>query len=135
MSDILQKAWIELEKESLFFSYLRMNFDNVPTQAVRTIKVSITSQAKFRIMYNPKRLQNLGLTITKGLLKHEIYHIIHGHIFIKPKNKREKGIWDLAMDAAINQYIRELDAFATPLDVMVAEGHAPDNEFFLLPLQ
>ena len=132
MEDILQKAWIELEKESLFFSYLRMNFDNVPTKAVRTIKVSITSQAKFRIMYNPKRLQNLGLTLTKGLLKHEIYHIIHGHIFIKPKNKREKGIWDLAMDAAINQYIRELDAFAEPLDVMVAEGHAPDNEFFFV---
>src|SRR5690606_14339187 len=51
---------------------------------------------------------------------------------IKPKNKREKGIWDLAMDAAINQYIRELDAFAEPLDVMVAEGHAPDNEFFFV---
>ncbi len=37
------------------------------------------------------------------------------------------------MDAAINQYIRELDAFAESLDVMVAEGHAPpDNEFFFL---
>lgn len=132
MEDILQKAWIELEKESLFFSYLRMNFDSVPTNSVRTIKVSITSQGKFRLLYNPIRLKNLGLNITKGILKHEIYHIIFGHIFIKPKNKREKGIWDLAMDAAVNQYIRELDAISEPLDVMVSEGHAPDNEFFFV---
>ena len=132
MEDIIQKAWIELEKESLFFSYLRMNFDSIKSESVRTIKVSITPQAKFRIMYNSKKLENLGLRITKGLLKHEIYHIIYGHIFIKPKSKKEKGIWDLAMDAAINQYIAELDAIAEPLDVMIAEGHAPDNEFFFV---
>jgi predicted metal-dependent peptidase len=132
MNDILQNAWIELEKESLFFSYLRMNFDSMPTTSVRTIKVSITPQGKFRLLYNPNRLKNIGLILTKGILKHEIYHIIFGHIFIKPKNKRERGIWDLAMDAAVNQYIRELDVFAEPLDVMVAEGHAPDNEFFFV---
>lgn len=130
--DIVQKAWIELSRESIFYSYFKMKFENFPTQTIRTIKLGITANGNFRLIYNPKRLLNKGLVLTKGLIKHEIYHLMFGHIFIKQKNKREKGIWDLCMDAAINQYIPELDSLAAPLDVMLMEGHAPDNENFFV---
>ena len=67
MDDILQKAWIELSKESVFYSYLKMYFDSLATDAVRTIKVSITPNGNFRITYNPYKLQNKGLAFTKAL--------------------------------------------------------------------
>lgn len=61
-------------------------------------------------------------------------HLINLHFLIKPKNKREKMIWDLAMDAAINQYIPELAAFGIPLNLLIEEGHGVDNErLFVLP--
>ncbi|BBE30115.1 hypothetical protein OSSY52_02560 [Tepiditoga spiralis] len=127
MKDIVEKAWIELAKESVFFSYIRMHFENIPTENIRTTKLSITSSGNFRLLYNPRRLKSYGIRFTKALIKHEIYHIIFGHIFIKPK-KREKGIWGLAMDASINQYIKELDSLSEPLDVFLLEGHGTDNE-------
>jgi len=134
MDDILQKAWIELSKESVFYSYLKMYFDSLATDAVRTIKVSITPNGNFRITYNPYKLQNKGLAFTKALLKHEIYHIIFGHFFIKIKNKREKGLWNICMDAAVNQYIPELDALSMPMDALLKEGCASDNEnLFVAP--
>ena len=128
MNDIVEKAWIELAKESVFFSYIRMHFENISTENIRTTKLSITSSGNFRLLYNPRRLNSYGIRFTKALIKHEIYHIIFGHIFIKQPKKREKGIWGLAMDASINQYIKELDALSEPLDVFLLEGHGTDNE-------
>ncbi|SHE74254.1 Predicted metal-dependent peptidase [Marinitoga hydrogenitolerans DSM 16785] len=128
MEDIIEKAWIELGKESIFYNYLKMYFDSIPSENVRIIKLSITKSGRFKILFNPKRLKAKGLIFTKAILKHEIFHIIHGHIFIKPKDNKDKKIWNLAMDAAINQQIKELDAFSVPLDVLLDEGCGTDNE-------
>lgn len=132
MSNIVERAWLELIQENIFYSYVKMKFDSLETKTVRTIKVSITANGNFRLLYNPMRLESKGLIFTKALLKHEIYHIIFGHFFIKYKNKREKGVWDLCMDACVNQFIDEMDALSVPLDVMLLEGHAPDNEYFFV---
>lgn len=128
MEDIIEKAWIELGKESIFYNYLKMYFDNIPSENVRTVKLSVSKSGRFKIIFNPRRLKAKGLIFTKAILKHEIFHIIHGHIFIKPKDKTDRQIWNLAMDAAINQQIKELDAFSVPLDVLLDEGCGTDNE-------
>lgn len=128
MEDIIEKAWIELGKESIFYNYLKMYFDNIPSENVRTVKLSVSKSGRFKIIFNPRRLKAKGLIFTKAILKHEIFHIIHGHIFIKPKGKTDRQIWNLAMDAAINQQIKELDAFSVPLDVLLDEGCGTDNE-------
>ncbi|KLO22652.1 hypothetical protein X275_05110 [Marinitoga sp. 1197] len=128
INDIIEKSWIELGKESIFYNYLKMYFDNIPSFNVRTIKLSISKSGRFKIIYNPKILRAKGLIFSKSLLKHEIFHIIHGHIFIKSKDKKDKKLWNLAMDAAVNQQIRELDAFSIPLNVLLDEGCGTDNE-------
>jgi predicted metal-dependent peptidase len=128
MEDVIEKAWIELGKESIFYNYLKMYFDNIPSENVRTVKLSISKNGRFKIIYNPRILKAKGLIFTKSILKHEIFHIIHGHIFIKAKDNRDKKLWNLAMDAAINQQIRELDAFSVPLDTLLDEGCGTDNE-------
>jgi len=128
VEDIIEKAWIELGKESIFYNYLKMYFDNIPSENVRTVKLSVSKSGRFKIIFNPRRLKAKGLIFTKAILKHEIFHIIHGHIFIKPKDKTDRQIWNLAMDAAINQQIKELDAFSVPLDVLLDEGCGTDNE-------
>lgn len=132
MENIIEKAWIELGKESVFYNYLKMYFDNIPTENVRTIKLTISKSGRFKILYNPRRLRSKGEIFSKAILKHEIFHIIHGHIFIKPKDKIDKAIWNLAMDVAVNQQIKELDAFSVPLDTILDEGCGTDNENFFV---
>ncbi|GAB6188358.1 VWA-like domain-containing protein [Marinitoga arctica] len=130
MEDIIEKAWIELGKESIFYNYLKMYFDNIPSENTRAIKLSISKSGRFKLLYNPRRLKAKGIIFAKSILKHEIFHIIHGHIFIKAKNKTDRQIWNLAMDAAVNQQIKELDAFSVPLDILLDEGCGTDNENF-----
>jgi len=132
LENTIEKAWIELAKENIFYSNARMRFTHVESETVRTIKLIISADGNFKLVFNPRRIYNKGVNFTKALIKHELFHIIFGHIFIKVKNKREKGIWDLAMDAAVNQYIKELDAIAEPLDTMLSEGHSPDNEYMFV---
>ncbi|PNQ04590.1 hypothetical protein RM69_07780, partial [Mesotoga sp. SC_NapDC3] len=71
------------------------------------------------------------------LLKHECLHIVNGHILIPVNKSREKMLWDISMDAAVNQFIRELDAFSLPMDSLLQEGCGTDNERFFVgpPMQ
>ncbi len=79
-------------------------------------------------------MEKTDTKFVQALLLHHLMHLINLHFLIKPKNKREKMIWDLAMDAAINQYIPELSAFGIPLNLLIEEGHGVDNErMFVLP--
>jgi len=55
-------------------------------------------------------------------------HFINRHYLIKPKDKRDKAVWDLAKDVAINQFIPQLDALSVPLNVLIEEGHGTDND-------
>ncbi|HOO74480.1 MAG: hypothetical protein H7A31_04545 [Thermotogae bacterium] len=132
MTNIMEDAWIDLSKENYFFNYFRLFCEMIPSETVKTIKSTFTSKGQIRIIYNDKVLSLKGVRFTKALLKHQIYHIVFGHPFIKLKDKRGKGLMNLCMDAAINQYIRELDAFAQPLDVMIKEGHDVDNNVFFV---
>ena len=131
-SDPLEEAVVELGRENPFYNYLLLFIDRVPTSTVKTLRLKVSSSGKFQLLYNPERLRAKHIQLVKAMLKHECLHIINGHILIQVKNSRERLIWDLCMDAAINQYIRELDTFGVPLDHLLAEGCGVDNERFFV---
>jgi len=128
------KVIVELGKESPFYTYILMYCDLIESSRVRTFKLRVSSRGRIQLLYNPQMVKNKPLWFVKGLLKHEIMHIVNKHILIKPGKSKEKVVWDLAMDAAINQYIPELYARGIPLNVLIHEGCSTDNErFFVIP--
>ncbi len=51
------------------------------------------------------KLTDTGFIAT---IKHEVLHLVMDHVSIKPKDGLDKYVWNIAMDAAINQYIQGL---------------------------
>lgn len=129
----LEKALIELGKDSPFYLYILLGMKRVKTETVRTLSLGFSRRGDIILFYNPK-IENKDIRFIKALLKHEAMHLINQHFLIKPKDERDRKIWDLAMDAAINQYIEELDAFGISLNQLIEEGHGVDNEYiFAVP--
>lgn len=133
---LMERAVFELGIDSPFYNFLLLFIDRIASPAVRTIKLRVNSRGRFQLIYNPDVLRSKPLIFTKSLLKHECLHIVNGHILIPINKSREKTIWDLSMDAAVNQYIPELDALSMPMDSLLIEGCSTDNErFFVGPPQ
>jgi predicted metal-dependent peptidase len=131
---ILRKALLNIGKESPFYYYVLLGVKLVPSKNTRNLKLSFSTTGDVMLLYNPEAIERKPLRMLQALLIHEVMHIVLQHFRIKPKDERDRKIWDLAMDAAINQYIPELAAFGIPLDVLVKEGHATDNDtLFVLP--
>ncbi len=129
----LEKALIELGKDSPFYLYVLLGMKRIVSGSVRTMAIGFSKNGDVLLFINPK-IENKDVRFIKALLKHQVLHLINQHFLIKPKDKRDKKIWELAMDAAINQYIPELDVFGVPLSLLVEEGHGVDNEFiFAVP--
>ncbi|AAD36010.1 hypothetical protein THMA_0951 [Thermotoga maritima MSB8] len=132
--ETLKKALLNIGKESPFYYYVLLGVKLVPSKNTRNLKLSFSTTGDVMLLYNPEAIGKKPLRMVQALLIHEVMHIVLQHFRIKPKDERDRKIWDLAMDAAINQYIPELAAFGVPLDVLVKEGHTTDNDtLFVLP--
>ncbi len=131
-NECVEKAIIELGKESAFYNYLFLFIERLRAPLIRTMQLKVSGSGKLQLLFNPQNLANKPLGLVIALLKHECLHIVNSHILIPVRNKREKVLWDLCMDAAVNQYIKELDAFSYPLDKLLMEGCATDNELLFV---
>lgn len=125
---VIEKAFQNLMKKSPFYAYLLLGVVLKEDNNVKTMSIKFTKNGEILFLYN-KKINKKPIWFVESLILHELMHIINQHFRIKPKNNREKKIWDLAMDAAINQYIPELDARSVPLNVLIQEGHGVDNEY------
>lgn len=130
---MMEKIFVSLARRSPFYMYLLLNMSVQPSLDTEKLHVSFRN-GKFTLVYNPRWVERKDEKFVEAFLLHQLMHLINLHFLIKPKNDRDKAVWDLAMDAAINQYIPELAAFGVPLNLLVEEGHGVDNEnLFVLP--
>ncbi|ABS60165.1 VWA-like domain-containing protein [Fervidobacterium nodosum] len=130
MSDIekkLDNVLANLIKINSFYAYILMG-SKFKEANVKNIKLTITRNGDFLFLYNPVSVKIKSEIFFEGLILHELMHFINRHYLIKPKDKRDKAIWNLAQDAAINQFIPQLDALSVPLNVLIEEGHGADND-------
>lgn len=133
MRSELEKIILNLGKKSPFYLYLLLGVSRIPSKDVKTIDLSF-SRFKTVLYYNPDWVFKTSSDFVEGMIMHLIMHLINLHFLIKPKDSRDRVIWDLAMDAAINQHIPQLAAFGIPLNLLIEEGHGVDNErLFVLP--
>lgn len=85
------------------------------------IKVPVATIPKidgFNMYFNPYLFLECNKREMAALLKHEIYHIINSHFYREKelKNRFNKEAIGVAMDIAINQYIKDMPPYSKKLD-------------------
>ncbi len=136
----LQTPLYEISKTMPFFGMILQCLDMYYTHMIPTAGVMFDNNAKkWQMAINPKwfcdRLGqgDQGTKHRIAVLLHELYHLTHKHIIRAPLlklNPSRRMLMNIAMDMAINQYIKNLPAGCSdcpPLDQRL-EGVACQNE-------
>ena len=72
--------------------------------------------------FNPNFMRSLNAAQRKGVIKHEMYHLIFQHIFERaPGDKKYQVLWNWATDLAINSIIGKNNL----PDMCLIPGHSP----------
>jgi predicted metal-dependent peptidase len=130
----LEMHTVRLLDSEPFFTVISRNITKVSTPAVETAALRLDlNSGYFKMLYNPNYLDSLGKTNERGedlvldtdisrrrdteivgVLKHEFYHFIFGHLTsrlpfdIKDNSERTRflaHLWNIACDLAINSHI------------------------------
>jgi predicted metal-dependent peptidase len=116
----LETALYQLTKNQAFFGMILQCLDMFYTHQIPTAGVGFDNNAKkWQMMINPKWFceklgdGDQGTKHRIAVLLHELYHLTHKHIIRAPMIKLNPGrrtLMNIAMDMAINQYIKDLPA-------------------------
>jgi predicted metal-dependent peptidase len=112
-----------------FFAALSRHINKVPNKSVKTAGVRIDNDGRFEMVYNPDFMQGLIEDHRRGVLKHELYHLILEHCSVRsPDGKKISKRWNFATDLAINSHlIGELPDFCLwPKKFGYPEGQAAE---------
>jgi len=94
--------------DKIFFANLLVLLEKHESTSVPTMGVTIEN-GSLHLYYNPKFVQSLvdagNTKVLKGLLEHELLHLVYEHPIKAVKLNRIHYIYNLASDIAINQLI------------------------------
>lgn len=119
-----------LIKHHPFFGHIMSNIVRIKDDSVKLFSLSITSEAKIALHYNVMDIKeyiekkHITLENLTAMVQHTIYHLINEHFH--RRNDPLYTAWivtpigpcrliDIAMDVAINQYIKNLPVNAITL--------------------
>ena len=107
MSFDLNKHAARLLMQEPFFAALSRTIEKRATTAIPTAGVRVNPRsAQFELVYNPDFLGSLPDNQKLGVLKHEFYHCIFGHVTNRSPEGGLKKLDNIAMDLAINSHLR-----------------------------
>jgi predicted metal-dependent peptidase len=102
-----------------FLAALSRRIDKRSTTTIPTAGVHVTSDGRYEMLYNPdfmKKMveecqengneQNIYRWV-RGILLHEFYHLILGHVSTRLPEGGMSKLWNIATDLAINSHIPE----------------------------
>lgn len=122
------KARSAIIMDSMFFGPLLVRFESVPTEGSGTMGTDGTN-----IFYDPVFVNELSDQHLKGVLVHEVMHVVLTHH--ARMQEREPRKWNMACDHAINRIIKE-SGFTLPephLDDDAFEGMSAEEIYARLP--
>jgi predicted metal-dependent peptidase len=103
-----------------FFAALSRRIDKVATTSVPTAGVRVTEDGRYEMVYNPDFMERIieecGETKenrenpyrwVRGILMHEFYHLIYGHVTTRMPEGGVSKLWNVATDLAINTHIAD----------------------------
>lgn len=95
-----------------FFAAVSRRVNKISTYAVPTAGIRFDpKRCEFELFYNPDYLAKLPDEQIRGILKHEFYHLIFGHVTSRlPAEAKSSGqvsrTWNISADLAINSYLQ-----------------------------
>lgn len=127
MTEVFEKEfWSYLEKviislydeENYFFGQFLIQVKRKISFYIKWPIATKPTMSGFVMFFNPILLLECDMYEVQALLKHEIYHIIMDHYVREKnlKNKYSKLAISIAMDLAINQYIKNLPTYSKRLE-------------------
>ena len=107
MSFDLNKHTFRLLRDEPFFSAVSRRINKTASTAIPTAGVKLNREtAQFEMLYNPEFFAKLSDQHKQGVLMHEFYHIIYGHVTDRLPEGGMNKLWNIATDLAINSYLR-----------------------------
>ena len=98
-----------LLRDEPFLASFSLRLDKVSTNKVRTCGVRLNKDTlKYEFFYNPHFMNRLTPREAGGVMKHEFYHLILGHVTNRFSKDRQDNMkmWNIAADLAINSYLQ-----------------------------
>ena len=99
-----------LESEP-FFAAISRHVAKVPSLALPTAGIKVSSEGHFEMIYNPYFFAAFEPKYRLGVLKHEFYHAIFEHVTTRlpdaedGSGKKMNRLWNIATDLAINSHL------------------------------
>jgi predicted metal-dependent peptidase len=119
-----------LRKEPFFASFSR-KVEKIADESIPTAAIGYNREThRFVLLYNPDFFDSLSDIEKAGVLKHEFYHLILGHLVARlpfdPRKEPGKAkMWNVATDLAINSHlVEELPKMACIPGVKPFENYA-----------
>ena len=136
MSFNLNDHIFRLLQREPFFAALSRRIDKRACTSIPTAAVRVTEDGRYEMVYNPDFMQRMvdecrntkgnadnPYRWVRGILMHEFYHLIYGHLSTRKPEGGMTRLWNVAMDLAINTHIPdELPPLAC------IPGHGPFTE-------
>jgi len=101
-----------------FFAALSRRIDKRASTSVPTAGVRVTDDGRYEMVYNPDFMERMieecgnvranrdnAFRWVRGILMHEFYHLIYGHVTTRLPEEGMSKLWNIATDLAINTHI------------------------------
>jgi len=104
----LDKHTFRLLQQEPFFAALSRRIHKQASEAIPTAGVCLNKHtAQFEMLYNKEFMASLPDSHKLGVLMHEFYHIIYGHVTGRLPSEGMNKQWNIATDLAINSHIAD----------------------------
>lgn len=100
----LDRHLVSFLQDSPFFAELSRHITKVPTEDMPTAAVAFDQKRDDLVLFwNPEFFASLSDREIRGVLTHEFYHLVFGHLYGRKKTPPQ--LWNIATDLAINSII------------------------------
>jgi len=116
---------MELMRDEPFLCAISRYIRKVPTLKIPTAGVGPAGD-EIVMFFNPNLFTDLSMEETKGIIKHELYHV--GFFHIAGRRQEPKWLWNVSADLAINSLIESGHSKHTLPDWTLLPGRMPASE-------
>jgi predicted metal-dependent peptidase len=100
----LDRHLISFLQDSPFFAELSRHIHKTPSMALPTAAVAFNEKTdELTLFWNPDFFAKLSPREIRGVLTHEYYHLVFGHL--AGRRRKPAKLWNVATDLAINSII------------------------------
>ncbi|NDF13644.1 MAG: hypothetical protein EB060_12630, partial [Proteobacteria bacterium] len=103
----LENDMFRLLLNESFFAAVSRHISKRASTSVPTAGVRVTEDGHFEMVYNEKFFEGLEDKYRRGVLKHELYHLMLDHCLGRsPDGRKISKRWNFATDMSINCHLR-----------------------------